>query len=150
MSILLDTNILARLVDRTSIQGANAAISVAKLLAGGETIHLVPQILYEFWAVATRPIADNGLGMSAQQAKAQLDGMRSAATLLSDNSAITEEWEKLVLLYDVKGRSAHYARLVAAMMAHGISSPLTFNGKDFSRYPGITLLDPSDLTRQEP
>ena len=34
------------------------------------------------------------------------------------------------------------ARLVAAMTVHGVRHVLTFNGEDFSRYPGITVLDP--------
>jgi hypothetical protein len=41
------------------------------------------------------------------------------------------------------GVQVHDARLVALMMAHGLSHLLTLNPADFQRYPGITALSPS-------
>ena len=41
------------------------------------------------------------------------------------------------------GRVSYDARLVAAMRTHGITRLLTFNGADFVRFPGITILDPA-------
>jgi hypothetical protein len=52
------------------------------------------------------------------------------------------EWQRLVVQHDVKGRNAHDARLVAAMNVHGVGHILTFNITDFTRYPGIIVLDP--------
>lgn len=41
----------------------------------------------------------------------------------------------------MKGKNAHDARLVAAMVRHGLTHILTFNAQDFSRYRGITIDD---------
>jgi len=42
----------------------------------------------------------------------------------------------------VPGTQVYNARLVAAMLAHGIDRILTFNVADFSRY-GVTVLHPA-------
>ena len=50
------------------------------------------------------------------------------------------------LAYRVAGKNTHDARLVAAMVVHGVSSILTFNIQDFTRYAEITIFDPRTLT----
>jgi hypothetical protein len=46
----------------------------------------------------------------------------------------------------VSGAQVHDARLVAAMLAHGISHLLTLNDRDFTRYSSITVMHPGNLT----
>ena len=72
MSILLDANVLLRLADATNAAHAVAAAAVATLRAQGETLGIVPQSVYEFWVVATRPIANNGLGLSSGECLREL------------------------------------------------------------------------------
>ena len=55
MSVQLDTNILTRLSQSTDPAHSAARNAVAKLQAAGRGLGIVPQNLYEFWAVATRP-----------------------------------------------------------------------------------------------
>lgn len=43
----------------------------------------------------------------------------------------------------VSGKNAHDARLVAAMLAHGLTHLLTFNDADFQRFTGITTVTPA-------
>jgi predicted nucleic acid-binding protein len=50
------------------------------------------------------------------------------------------------VLIDVLGKNAHDTRLVAAMLVHGVTHLLTFNVTDFSRFPGLTVLDPATVT----
>ena len=59
---LLDTNILLRASDRSSSRYDLAVNSVASLIIQGHECIITPQILIEFWVVATRPIEVNGLG----------------------------------------------------------------------------------------
>jgi hypothetical protein len=40
------------------------------------------------------------------------------------------------------GRQVHDTNIVATMLEHGISRPLTFNAADFRRFPGIIELEP--------
>ena len=43
-----------------------AVESIAKLLAAAEPVYFTLQNIAEFWNVATRPVANNGLGFSVQ------------------------------------------------------------------------------------
>lgn len=45
----------------------------------------------------------------------------------------------------VGGKNAHDARLVAAMLAHGLTHLLTFNAADFRRFTAVTVADPSGV-----
>ena len=54
-------------------------------------------------------------------------------------------WHDLVNRHEVKGKNAHDARIVAAMLRHGISHLLTFNAADFIRFAAIQVWTPSDI-----
>jgi predicted nucleic acid-binding protein len=147
MSVLLDTNILTRLCQHSHPQHSVAEAAIRILQSQGEPLHVVPQNLYEFWAVATRPIAAaNGLGFTVNQAKSEIVRIRSLFVILPDVPSIFGEWERLVDLYEVKGKTTHDARLVAAMIVHDVTKILTFNDRDFSRYVAIGVVNPATLT----
>jgi len=143
MNIPLDTSILARMAQPGHVQHPVATNAVNALVLRGDIPCLLPQALYEFWVVATRPVAMNGLGFTIQQVAAELSRLKGLFPLLQDMAAIYAEWERLVTVYQVTGKNAHDARIVAAMIVHGLTYLLTFNTGDFARYPGITALDPA-------
>src|ERR1700676_1833464 len=139
--ILVDTNVLLRFI-QPSHHMHSAAVSVVSLLRTREEILcVVPQVLYEFWVVATRPVQSNGLGMSAAKADGDMAKIMQRFRLIRDERAIFEPWRRLVTQYQVLGKNAHDARLVAAMQRHGITHIVSFNGDDFKRYPGVTAID---------
>ena len=145
MLILVDTNVLLRVVEPRHAQHAEAVGAIRANRPVGHELCLVPQIHYEFWAVATRPIAQNGLGMTTTEAEAELERLGPPLfRLLRDERAIYEPWRELVGKHRVQGKQAHDARLVAAMRRHSLTHLLTFNVADFQRYPGIVLLDPNE------
>ena len=145
MTVLLDSNILLRLAQATHPMHIPAQRAVTSLQRSGQRLHIVSQNVYEFWVVATRPIAVNGLGLTAAETDAELTRLQSLFPLLPDMAGVLGEWHRLVVTHNVLGKNAHDARLVAAMMAHGITQLLTFNTGHFSRYPGITALDPATV-----
>lgn len=142
MSILLDTNILTRAAQPGHPMYRDALDSLDALRQRGEVLSIVPQNLYEFWAVATRPLSANGMGMTPAQAEAELSSLKSLFRFLSDTPSVYTEWERLVSQYAVSGKNAHDTRLVAAMVVHGLSQLLTFNAGDFNRFSGISVLTP--------
>jgi predicted nucleic acid-binding protein len=143
MNVLLDTNILGRMVEVGHAQHRLTLDATDALWRRGDVLCLVPQVLYELWVVATRPLTANGLGFTPNQAAAELARLQGLFPLLPDTPAIFPEWQRLVVAHQVSGKVAHDARLVAAMTVHGVTAILTFNTQDFARYPGITALDPS-------
>lgn len=145
MRILIDTNIIARIAQPSHRQHSIAQLAVEHLRSADHHLCVVPQIIYEFWSVCTRPSSENGLGMTVAEAVAEVAEIKTLFKLFRDERAIFQAWERLVAEHDVKGKSAHDARLVAAMKRHGLDRILTFNASDFARYPGLTVLTPDQL-----
>lgn len=137
--ILLDTNFLGRLTDSSDPQCHAARRTMHSLLAKGEQLVIVPQNLYEFWAVATRMPGTNGLGLTTDQASQWLTFFRRRFVLLPDRDDLPARWHELVKRQQIKGFRAHDARLVAAMECYGVKRLLTFNDKDFNGL-GITVV----------
>lgn len=142
MNVLLDTNILLRLADTGNPHHLDALSAVKKLDAMGIVCTIVPQVLYEYWVVVTRPSENNGLGLSTEIAEAGVAKWISTFQFLRDERGVYGHWLKLVGTHDVKGKNAHDARLVAAMQRHGINDLLTFNQSDFARFTGIRTWTP--------
>ncbi|WP_413199960.1 type II toxin-antitoxin system VapC family toxin, partial [Nostoc piscinale] len=93
----MDTNILLRLVQKNSLNHPEVIKTVSKLKKQGELICIVPQNLIEFWAVATRPINNNGLGLSIHEALQATSELKKTFVLLVDIPTIFTEWESLVI-----------------------------------------------------
>ena len=140
--MLLDTNILLRISDQADPKHAITKEAVERLKQANRPLRIVPQILYEYWVVATRPLAENGLGMSPDDADASIVDWIALLTLLRDERMVFEHWREVVRKYRVIGRLAHDARIVAAMNRHGITELLTHDPKDFARFDGIVVLTP--------
>lgn len=145
MPVLLDTNILVRLANPLSRQAPIAERALNALRASGEELQITPQNLVEFWAVATRPVAVNGLGLTVEKAINKVSAFKSLFVLLPE-LPVQSESERLVKQYSVSGKNCHDARLVAAMLVHGTDKILTFNVQDFARYNGIEVLDPRTVS----
>lgn len=145
--ILLDTNLLTRMTRSHDPQSRVARAAIQTLLGRGEQLIIVPQNLYEFWAVATRPPGappggSNGLGMTAAQAAHWLRFFQRRFVLLPDQEDLCELWQALVETQGITGFRAHDARLVAAMQSYGVAQVLTFNGAHFRGLP-IAVIDPA-------
>ena len=131
MRVLLDTNILLRIEEPEHEHHPVAAEAVAVLLGRGHHIVLVPQVLYEFWVVATRPTNVNGLGLTPEETIAAVERFSDLYTLLRDERAIFDHWLELVVAHSVRGLNTHDTRLAAAMQRHRIDAIPTFNGRHF-------------------
>jgi len=145
MRVLLDTNVLLRLSQPDNPHSTPAEKAIQSLRMSGRILCVVPQSLYEFWAVATRPQSANGLGMATDEVREHVRLIKRLYTFLNDDTSLFANWESLVQKYCAVGKSAHDARLVAAMFAHGIAQLLTFNDTDFARYDGIVVRSPFEL-----
>lgn len=145
MRVLVDTNVLLRISQTTSPDHSLATSSVSVLMHAGYALCIVPQVVYEYWVVATRPLSVNGLGMDIQDARRSVERVTERFQLLKDERGIYGEWESLVIRHTITGKLAHDARLVAAMLRHDISHVVTFNVADFARFPQIQVYSPADV-----
>jgi hypothetical protein len=123
---------------------SEARKAIQALLRKKEMLQIVPQIVFEFWVVATRPAANNGLGFTPKKAKRTIEKGQFFFHILPDKEPIYREWLRLVEAYSVCGANAHDARLVKV---HRVTHVLTFNGDDFKRFHGkeITVVSPAEI-----
>ncbi len=146
MSYLMDTNILLRLINGNDLQHAQTQQAVTTLQEQKVKLYIVSQNLVEFWAVSTRPINANGLGLTVAETAHESSLLKQLFTLRPDDRAVFTAWENLVVKYEVKGRQVHDTRLVAAMIVHEITHLLTFNTQDFNRFSEITAISPQFMS----
>lgn len=145
MRIVLDTNILLRRIERSHPMHEIVNESIVTLRKRDCSFFVFLQNVSEFWNVCTRPAENNGLGLSISETDQHLSRFEQLFSVLPDNELVFKYWRKLVVKYSVTGVRVHDAKIVAAMMAHGINELLTFNISDFNRFDGITAVVPGDI-----
>jgi predicted nucleic acid-binding protein len=145
MAVLIDSNVLLRSLHPAHPHFAAAENSTATLRLRNETLCIAPQILIEFWAVATRPREENGLGLSPAKVAAELASLRRLFRLLPSTPDAFDAWQRVVAIHGVIGKQTHDAHLLAVMQVHSVSNILTFNVSHFARFPGIAVLNPAEI-----
>ena len=138
--ILLDTNILLRSKQTVSQHNQEVTTKLIELISAGDELAICPQVLYEFYVVATRPVANNGFGLSPEVAGAEIDNIIETYTLLNDNETVFQNWKQLIENYKVSGKTAHDTKIVALMQSHKITKLYTINKKDFKRFESLIEL----------
>lgn len=146
MAYLIDTNIILRLAQLEHPMRDDALTALTLLTAKGEEYYLTSQNLIEYWRTCTRPVERNGMGMTVSDSDAALADIEDIFTVLPDTPAIYVEWRRLVVVYGVMGVNVHDARLVATMLVYNLTHILTFNTKDFNRYPEIIAVNPTNIS----
>lgn len=144
MRILIDTNVLLRSAAPQHRQHAAADRAMSILIERGDQPVIVPQVIDEFWVVATRPVEQNGLGVAPADEDTAIEGLGSFCTLLAETAEVLPAWRALGLRQDVKGKAAHDARIPATMSVHGVCALLTFNRDDFARF-SLEVLTPQSV-----
>lgn len=147
MFYLIDTNVLIRLADRRDPRHSTVRTVLSQLRQDKHQLQIASQNCIEFWNVATRPTAKNGLGLTPINAEPLLSLLERLFPVLPDLPTVYPEWRRLVVTYNVSGVQVHDARLVATMKVNSITHILTFNATDFTRYAneGIIAIDPAKL-----
>ncbi|MCD4790676.1 MAG: type II toxin-antitoxin system VapC family toxin [Bacteroidales bacterium] len=139
--ILLDTNIILRSKQVGSYHHKEVTEKLIELITSGEELVICPQIIYEFYVIATRPADKNGLGLSPETAIKEVINLLETYTMLEENEQVFFNWQQLIKEYKVSGKTAHDTRIVALMLANEITKLYTINQSDFKRYkPNIELI----------
>jgi predicted nucleic acid-binding protein len=125
MSYLLDTNILLRLAQKDHPMHTDVLTAFSALRKQGVVLCIIPQNLIEFWAVATRPLASNGFGLTTSETAREIQKLKQIFVLCPDTPAIFDVWLNLVIKYKVSGKPTHDTRLVAAALVHQLTHVLS-------------------------
>lgn len=144
-AVVLDTNILLRLANPAAAEHGLCRDAVTRLVEAGCPLAIAPQILVEFWVVATRPTEVNGLGWSPAFTRVSIDGFLGQFRLLAESRDAFDQWLALVTTAEIAGKRAHDARIAAVMLSTGVSELVTLNTGDFQSLPGIVVRHPSTV-----
>src|ERR1035437_8021212 len=117
--VLLDTNILVYLASPASPRHAVCQRAIETLIQRGGRPVFSPQVVYEFWSIATRPAAANGLGWPVADVRRAIDGFRREFHVLHDSPQVLDLWLDIVVAHNLKGKRIHDAHLLATMKANG-------------------------------
>jgi predicted nucleic acid-binding protein len=147
---LVDSNVLLRWLKPDDHDYPLVVSAIEVILQRGAVLCYTSQNVAEFWNTCTRPLDRNGYGLSPQEADRRARLFEEKLQLLPDGLLVHREWRALLVTHNVSGVQAHDARLVAAMRVHGIRRILTFNEKDFARYPDIEALHPRAISSRLP
>ncbi len=145
MAYLLDTGILLRLVNAQDRLHSTVRLAVELIGAKNEEVFTTSQNIAEFWNVATRPIADNGLGLLVGAMVGLLEQIvEPVCGMLTEHPATYQELKHLGAKYQFRGKQIHDARIAAQMLCWKIDNILTLNDRDFHRYEpeGIKVVTP--------
>jgi predicted nucleic acid-binding protein len=142
---LLDTNIIVRFTDIDSVDYSIITEAIYQILSQGGRCFITAQVLIEFWVVATRPIAVNGLGWDVAKTEQAVQKLLDRFEYLEEVPSIFTHWLNLVTKYKITGKRTHDLRIEAVMLAHNVSHILTLNPKDFITINGITIVHPRDI-----
>src|SRR5215213_5311363 len=131
---LLDTNVVLRSIDVRAPEHPRLKNALATLTGRGDVPCLTPQVLIEFWNVATRPVSANGFGWDVTTTETEVRRLLGTFTLLPDTPDVFPNWLRIVAGRGVTGKQVHDARLVAIMTVHGVTQLVTLNISDFRNY----------------
>lgn len=143
--ILLDTNVVLRWLERGAPEHAVVVEAIRRLTSRGTQLVLAPQVLIEFWVVATRPVEVNGFGWDPRTVGAAVEDLKARFDMLAEGPGLFDRWLSLVQDNGVRGKSAHDARLAAIAIEHHVPSILTLNDGDFARFAGLSAVHPSTV-----
>ncbi len=147
MQALIDTNVLARMAQPAHAMYSTALMAVEQLQQQRTKLIVAAQSLFELYVVATRPVPQNGFGMTSLEARHEVDHVAALFPVLSEASQTYQAWRNLIDRYTIMGKTAHDARLVALMMTNQVEAILTFNVSDFVRYHEIEVLNPTVVSK---
>jgi toxin-antitoxin system PIN domain toxin len=142
--ILLDTNVLVYAVDSTSPKHAPCRSVVERAMSGELDAVLVPQVLLEFYAVATSPRRVRS-PLSARDGALQITDWRATIAVRHPTAACLDAWTTLAGRLRRVGQDVHDLFLIAQMQAHGIGDICTVNAGDFAGVRGITVRPPETV-----
>ena len=141
--VFVDTNILLAATDTGREHHKDAKSFLEVSFSGAWRVFACPQIFREYLVVATRPVKNNGLGLSPTEACGNMENFHQLVQTLPEGRQSQEKLTALVLRHNLKGKRIHDANLVAIMEAHGLRLLKTYNPQDFRPFAQISLLGAS-------
>lgn len=136
--VVLDTNVLLAAVDesRTGHREAQHLLSTDQ-----RALAVTPQVVREFLSVATRPMTDNGFGLSGPDAADTLDELLLDVDVLGEPASTHRRLSNLVRNGTVAGKQVHDAHLALVAAQHRAAALVTANVRHFARFADLVTIE---------
>ena len=143
--LFVDTSVLLSATDESRPSHRDVCRLITE--SGARGLHLAAsgQVLREYLVVATRPVDANGLGMTVEDASANLRQFLRHMHLYDETEAVAQRLRDLGLKCGLRGKRFHDANIVATMATHGIRTLVTENEADFAAFDEIETVAIADV-----
>lgn len=138
--IFVDTNVLLASADGSRGAHEDSLRFLEKAVSGEYRLFTCGQVFREYLVVSTRPVDENGMGLSPDESYENIQTFRKMIQTLDESSDTITELITLMKKYDLKGKRIHDANLVAVMRTYGLNHLKTWNPKDFRSFPELVLV----------
>jgi predicted nucleic acid-binding protein len=145
--LFLDTNILLSATDASRAEHGICRSILERAIVAGVHPVISGQVVREYLVVATRPTANNGLGLPPPTALENIHEIRTRAHLLSEPAEVTRHLLEMVESANLSGKRIHDANIAAVMIVHGVTTLATANGDDYTSLPYVSCRTPADTLR---
>jgi predicted nucleic acid-binding protein len=112
MRVLVDASVLLRLRDPKSVHYSDCHTLLKPEVAERHELCLCAQSIIEYWVVATRPLAQNGLELTTEEASGDLLALRRFLPNVPEPPDVADRWLRLV--------TRHRACRVSRRMTRGL------------------------------
>jgi predicted nucleic acid-binding protein len=143
--LLVDTNVLLEATDegrRLHVQALGVFQSAQK---AGVDLFLGTQVVREYLVVATRPVANNGLGMSMETALENIRRFCRRTSLLAETLRASDLFLEWAGQWGICGKKLHDLQILATASAEGMHALLTANEKDFPPASPLAIIPLSEV-----
>ncbi len=145
MKILVDTNVLLEATDEGRKHHRRALDLFQNASAAGVDLFLGTQVIREYLVVATRPVANNGLGMDTASALDNIGQFRRRASLIAETIQAGELFLNWTARFGIHGKRLHDLQLLASASVAGMEALLTANEADFPETGSIRVFPLANL-----
>lgn len=136
--VVVDTNVLLAATDRSRDHHEAATRFLNEDV---RRLAVCPQIVREYLAVSSRPVAVNGLGLSGEDAVANVEQFLQGMEVLAEGPATTRSLMDLVMADPSAGKQVHDANVVAVALAHRAVAIVTDNTRHFARFANVVVVE---------
>lgn len=131
--VLVDTNVLLEATDEGRKLHQHALSVFSNAEEAGVDLFVATQVIREYLVVATRPLANNGLGMGMASALGNIAQFRRRASLIAESSQASELFLVWAARFEIGGKRLHDLQLLASASVAGMNSLLTGERAGFPR-----------------
>ena len=143
--VLVDTNVLLEATDearRFHVQAQNLFRHASR---DGIDLFLGTQVLREYLVVATRPLENNGLGMTTELALENIKRFQKRVSLVAETLQAAETFVEWVGQYRIRGEKLHDLQILENAFVGGMNGLITANEKDYPESTPLTIIPLSKL-----